>query len=175
VRIGAGVTPIATKRLRLRPFTLDDAPFVLGLLNEPSFLEHIGDKGARDLDGARKYLTEGPLAMYAEHGFGLLMVEARASGAPIGMCGLLRRPTLDAPDLGYALMPAFRGQGYAFEACRAVLAWGSAARGFDRILAIVTPGNAASIALLHKLRFRDAGRREMSPGEEVLVFDWRAA
>lgn len=168
------MVPPETARLRLRPLTLDDAPYVLGLLNEPSFIQHIGDKGARDLDGARKYLAEGPLAMYAEHGLGLWLVEERASGAPIGMCGLLQRPTLPEPDLGYAFTPAYWGRGYALEACRATLAWGRETKGLARILAIVSPGNAASIAVLRKLGMVEEGRREMRPGDEVLVFAWAA-
>jgi ribosomal-protein-alanine N-acetyltransferase len=165
------MTPPETARLRLRPLTLDDAPYILGLLNEPSFLQHIGDKGARDLDGARRYLSEGPLAMYAAHGLGLWLVEERSSGSPIGMCGLLQRPTLPEPDLGYAFTPAFWGQGYALEACRATLAWGRELRGFDRILAIVSPANAASIAVLRKLGMVEEGRRRLTPeADEVLVF-----
>jgi len=168
------MVPPETLRLTLRPLTLDDAPFTLELLNQPSYLEHIGDKGARDLDGARKYLTDGPLAMYAEHGLGLWLVEEKASGAPIGMCGLLQRPTLPEPDLGYAFIPAFWGKGYALEACRATLDWGRATRGLSRVLAIVSPGNAASIKVLTKLGMVEEGRREHRPGDEVLMFAWSA-
>lgn len=166
---------LETPRLRLRPLALDDAPFILGLLNEPSFIEHIGDKGARDLDGARRYLAEGPLAMYATHGLGLLLVESRATGEPLGMCGLLQRPTLPDPDLGYAFKPAHWGQGYALEACRAALAWARAERGLGRVLAIVSPGNAASIKVLRRLGMVEEGRRALTPGaDEVLVFAWSA-
>lgn len=168
------MNPPETARLRLRPLTLDDAPFVLGLLNEPSFLEHIGDKGARDLDGARRYLAEGPLAMYAAHGLGLWLVEEKKSGAPIGLCGLLQRPTLPEPDLGYAFKPASWGQGYALEACRATLAWGREAKGLTRILAIVSPGNAASIRVLEKLGMVDEGLRELTAGDPVRVFAYAA-
>lgn len=166
---------LETARLRLRPLTLDDAAFTLGLLTQPSYLEHIGDKGARDLDGARKYLREGPLAMYAEHGLGLWLVEEKSSGAPIGMCGLLQRPTLPDPDLGYAFLPEHWGRGYALEACRATLAWGRDARGLARIIAIVSPGNAASIAVLKKLGMVEEGLRELTAGDPVLLFGWRAA
>lgn len=166
------MTPPETARLRLRPLTLDDAPFILGLLNEPSFLEQIGDKGARDLDGARRYLAEGPLAMYAAHGLGLWLVETKAEGAPLGMCGLLQRPTLPAPDLGYAFVPAAWGRGYATEACRATLDWGREAKGLSRILAIVKPGNQASIAVLARIGMALVDRRELAPGDEVLVYAW---
>lgn len=161
--------PPTTARLRLRPIVLEDAPFILGLLNEPSFLEHIGDKGARDVEGARRYLTDGPLAMYATHGLGLWLV-ALQDGTPIGMCGMLQRPTLADPDLGFAFVPRYWGQGYAFEACQATLDWAREVRGFERVIAIVSPGNAASISLLQKLGLRPEGRITMTPGDEVLLY-----
>ncbi|MBS1785279.1 MAG: GNAT family N-acetyltransferase [Acidobacteria bacterium] len=156
-----------TPRLHLRPFQLDDAAFVLRLLNEPSFIENIGDKGVRTLDDARRYLTTGPMASYAAHGHGLLAVERTSDGAPIGMCGLLKRDTLEHPDLGYAFFPEAWGQGYALEAARAVLQ--NAKR--DRVLAIVSPGNAASIRLLEKLGFTFEGLKGLYPDEpEVAVY-----
>lgn len=164
-----------TARLRLRPLAPADAPWVLELLNDPAFLANIGDKNARDLAGARHYLDSGPLAMYAAHGVGLLAVEARASGAPLGICGLIHRPTLEHLDLGYALFPAARGQGIAREACAAVLAWGwRAARRdgapIDRVLAIVKAENAASIAVLDALGFVSDGFHELTPGDPVRVY-----
>lgn len=158
-----------TARLRLRPLTLDDAPFILGLLNQPSFLQHIGDKGVRDLDGARQYLRDGPLAMYAQHGLGMLRL-GLTDGTPIGIAGFMRREALPDPDLGYALDPSYWGAGYAHEACVALLEWGRTVRGFRRVLAIVSPGNSASLRLLAKLGMRDEGRIEVTPGDEVLLY-----
>ena len=166
---------LATARLDLRPFTMADAPFVLGLLNEPSFHRWIGDKGVRDLDGARAYLQGGPLASYARHGHGLLAVMHRDSGEPLGMCGLLKRDHLEVPDLGYAFLPGAWGRGFALEAARAVVAHGAHELGLTRVLAIVTPGNAPSIRLLERLDFRSEGLRRL-PGEEeaVACFAWTA-
>lgn len=156
-----------TARLRLRPFCLDDAPFVVRLLNEPSFIEHIGDKGVRTLDDARRYLETGPMASYATHGHGLLVVERISDGAPIGMCGLLKRDILEYPDLGYAFFPEAWGQGYAHEAARAVLEDAKKAR----VLAIVSPGNASSIRLLEKLGFTYEGLKGLYPEEpEVAMY-----
>ncbi len=144
--------PLLTARLSLRPLTLDDAPFILALLNEPSFLEHIGDKGAHDLEGARVYLASGPLDSYARHGLGLLHVGLREGDTSIGICGLLRRPgVLEDPDVGLAFLPAYWGGGYALEAAEAVMAWGHETLGLRRILAITSPQNARSIRLLEKL------------------------
>lgn len=160
---------IETYRLHLRPFTLDDAPFILSLLNEPSFLQHIGDKGVRDLEGAKGYLTNGPMASYARHGHGLMAVVLKETGEPIGMCGLLKRDNLDHPDLGYAFVPEFWSKGYALEAARAVLEEAK----FGRVLAIVSQGNAASIRLLEKLGFTFEKLAAVYPDEpEVAVYAW---
>jgi [ribosomal protein S5]-alanine N-acetyltransferase len=142
---------LKTARLILRPLEAADAPFTLALLNDPEYLRFIGDKGARDLDAARRYIEQGPQRMYAEHGMGLLAVELQDSGTPIGMCGLIRRPVLADVDLGFALLAPYRSRGYALEASRAVLEHGRQALGLRRVVAIVVPHNRDSIELLRRL------------------------
>lgn len=164
------MTPLLTDRLAIRPFTLEDAPFILRLLNEPSFIEYIAHKGVRTLDQARDYLRQGPMASDAAHGHALWMVQRREDGLPMGMCGLIKRDTLPDLDLGYAFLPEFWGQGHAREAAAACLAWGRKEKGLERVLAIVSPGNAASIRLLEALAFRPDGRMELAPGDEVVVY-----
>jgi len=159
---------IETPRLRIRRLRDDDAPFILELLNTPGFLQHIGDRQVRDLDGALRYLQQGPYASHARHGHGLDGVELKASGALIGMCGLLRRETLDAPDIGYAFLPEYEGRGYASEAAAAVLRHGREALGIARIVAIVSPGNAASMRVLEKLGLRRDGSVTL-PGQAPAV------
>lgn len=143
---------LQTARLVLRDFTLADAAFILALLNEPAFQQFVGDKGVRDLAGAEKYLRDGPLASYARHGFGLWCV-TRKDGTPIGSCGLLQRDFLEHPDLGYALLAAHTGRGYAHEAAVAVLQHARLALKLGPLLAITAPENPASIRLLGKLGF----------------------
>src|SRR5437762_5626654 len=99
-----------------------DAPFMVVLLNDPAFLRYIGDKGVRAPEDAVRYIETGPLESYARFGFGLYLVEAKETGEPMGMCGLLKRDVLDHPDLGFAFLPAFRRQGVALESARAALA-----------------------------------------------------
>lgn len=154
-----------TARLRLRPLTADDAPFLVALLNEPSFLQYIGDRHVRTLEDARGYVERGPQASYARYGHGLLLVLRREDDAPIGMCGLLKRDHLDDADLGYAFLPAAWGRGYASEAAAAVLAHGAAAFGLRRVAAIVQPGNAASLKVLARLGFVFHSTVRM-PGED---------
>lgn len=159
---------LETPRLRLRPLDAEDAPFVLELLNEPGWRAHIGDRGVRTLEDARRYIAEGPSAMLARHGVGLLAVTLREDGTPVGICGLLRRESLPDPDLGYALLARHTGRGYAREAGAAVLDWGGRTLGIRKVLAITSQGNAASVAVLEALGFRAAGTRRM-PGEDADV------
>ena len=142
---------LETARLYLRRLTVDDAPFILELLNDPDWLKFIGDKGVRTLDAARDYLRNGPIAMYERHGFGLYLVEMKAGHIPIGMCGLIKRDSLVDVDVGFAFLPSYRARGYAHESTSAVLAHGKRDFGLKRIVAIASPGNAKSIALLEKL------------------------
>jgi [ribosomal protein S5]-alanine N-acetyltransferase len=158
-----------TARLLLRRLVHADDAFVLRLLSEPSFLRHIGDRGVRTLDGARSYLDDGPLASYREHGFGLFLVALRETpSTAIGLCGLLRREGLAEPDLGFALLPEYTGHGYAVEAGRAVVAL-ARDQALQRLLAIVSPDNAASMAVLRRLGFQDAGMVRLTPDAAPLV------
>jgi ribosomal-protein-alanine N-acetyltransferase len=155
---------LVTERLTLRPFALEDAPFILRLLNELSFIENIADKGVRTLAQAEDYLQAGPLHSYEVHGHGLCRVGLRGSDTPVGMCGLLKRDTLADVDLGYAFLPEFTGRGLALEAARATVGWAAQALGRRKLLAIVAPTNTRSIALLRKLGFASEGTVVM-PGD----------
>jgi RimJ/RimL family protein N-acetyltransferase len=146
---------LETERLNLRRFDVDsDAPFILTLLNEPSFLRYIGDKKVRNLDDARQYLLNGPIGSYAKNGFGLYLIELKDSQTAIGMCGLLKRDELPEPDIGFAFLPDFWNKGYAFEAADAVMKYARETLNLGRILAIVNPDNYASMKLLERLGLR---------------------
>lgn len=160
---------IDTPRLRLLELEDGDAPFVVELLNSEGFLRHIGDRGVRTTEGALRYIAEGPRASYAAHGFGLWKAQRKSDGVLVGMSGLLQRDYLPQPDLGYAFLPQFQGQGYASEAGAAVLQHGFTARGMDRILAIVSPDNAGSARVLEKLGMADEGLRDVD-GKTLRVY-----
>ena len=162
---------LQTERLTLRKLTPGDAPFILELLNDPSFLRYIGDKGVRTRDDAIGYITAGPIASYERHGFGLFLVELKQTGEPIGICGLLKRDWLDSADVGFAFLPRFWSQGYAQESASAVLEFGRDICRLRRILAITSPDNAASIALLTKIGFTfDRVARWPDERSEIKVF-----
>jgi [ribosomal protein S5]-alanine N-acetyltransferase len=155
---------LETSRLFLLQFRTSDAAFILRLLNEPSFIENIADRGVRTLDQAERYLLDGPIESYRRHGHGLWVVALKDNLQPIGMCGLLKRDQLPDVDLGYAFLPEFWSKGYALESARAVLDW-AARRGIERVVAIVSPRNTASIRVLEKLGFVFERMATLSPGE----------
>ena len=168
---GFFMTNLETQRLLLRRLHVDDAPFILTLLNEPSFIRYIGDKSVRDLEGARQYILNGPVASYDRHGFGLNLVELKESHTPIGICGLLKRDELPHPDIGFALIPDFWNKGFAFEAATAVLQDARYRLNPERILAITSLDNEASISLLQRLGFSfEKTTRLSADGEEVRLF-----
>jgi [ribosomal protein S5]-alanine N-acetyltransferase len=156
---------LETDRLTLRRLEFDDAPFLVGLLNQPSFLANIGDRGVRNVDDAHRYLREGPMAMYAKFGFGLWHVARRADGAAIGLCGLLRRDILPDVDLGYAYLPDYWGQGYAFEAAQATLRHAAKKFGLGRVIGVVSEGNHRSIRILERLGMSFERMVSMRPNE----------
>jgi RimJ/RimL family protein N-acetyltransferase len=162
---------LETPRLVLREFGLDDAQFVLELLNEPAFLRFIGDKGVRTLDDARDYLLKGPIESYRRFGFGLYLASLRADDTPIGMCGLVKREGLADVDVGFALRSSFWSRGYAVEAAAAVLDYGRRALNLGRIVAIANPDNRASIAVLERIGLKfERMVRLSSDAKELKLF-----
>lgn len=168
---------IETARLRLRRFGEQEAEepgFILQLLNEPLFVRHIGDRGVRSIEAASAYIAMGPVASYARHGLGLLRLELCETGESIGVCGLVKREGLEHPDLGYALLPAYRGQGFAAEAAAAVLAHARDVLELQCVLAITGPDNLASITLLSRLGFSCEGTTRLDPdGPDLKLYAWR--
>ncbi len=157
-----------TDRVVVAPLTLADDAFIVALLTDPDWLRYIGDRGVRTTDDARRYLETGPMASYAAHGFGLFRVARRDTGVPIGICGLLRRETLPDVDIGFAFLPAHRGQGFAVETARATLRYARETLGLDRIVAIVSPENAASIRVLETLGMRQEGMVQLSDDRDAV-------
>lgn len=145
---------IETKQLVLREFSAADGEFILGLLNSPGWLKFIGNRDIETVEEAQLYLLTGPVSSYEKQGFGLYLVIRKADGAPLGMCGLIRREGLNHVDLGFAFMPEYMGKGYAFEAALATMKFASETLGMNQLDAITMPENSRAIALLEKLGFR---------------------
>lgn len=165
------MTLIEARRTILRDMTADDAPFILDLLNQPSFLRYIGDRQVRTVDDATQIIETRYRQSYREHGYGLYVVELRAASRPIGMCGFVRRAGLPCADMGFAFLPAFEGHGYACESALAALQFGRDTLGLRELLAIAQPDNLRSHRLLERLGFASPGALTL-PGETapVMVF-----
>lgn len=162
---------LETDRLILRRLSTDDAEFILELLNDPSWLRFIGDKGVRTVADARDYILKGPVEMYDRLGFGLYLTEVKEGQVPVGLCGLIKRDSLEDVDIGFAFLPSYRGKGYAFEAASAVMRYGENVLGLSRIVAITSVDNAPSAKLLEKLGFRfEKMVRLTSDNQEVRLF-----
>lgn len=162
---------IETDRLRLRRLIPEDAPFILRLLNDPSFIRHIGDKKVRTLDDAKAYIEKGPMASHGTWGFGLDCVELKRSKEPMGICGLLKRPELNEVDLGYAFLPQFRSKGYAMEAAAAAASNAAVNLNLKSIAAVVSPGNRPSITLLENIGFKFIEQVRLDPARpEILLY-----
>ena len=152
---------IETRRLSIREMTEADAGFYLAMLSDPDFKTHIADRGVRTEDQAVAHMHDRVFASYDAHGFGMWLVSRSSDSAPIGMAGLVKRDFLENVDLGYAFLPEGRGAGYATEAAAGVIDYALREFGIDRLSAIVSPANSASMRVLERLGFDHVGRVRM--------------
>lgn len=157
-----------TARLSIRRITLDDAAFLLQLLNEPSWIANIGDRGVRTLDDAAQYIEARILHSYRTAGFGMYLLVAKPQQQAIGVCGFFKREALPDVDIGFALLPAFCGAGYALEAATAVMRYGQQTLGFSAVLGITNQDNHRSGLLLEKLGFRYQRLVQLPPDNNTL-------
>lgn len=146
---------LETKRLILRELdSIGDAAFMLEVLNEPAFIRYVADRGVRTREAASAYIVEKILPSYAQNGFGFYVMELKASSVPVGICGLVKRETLDDVDIGFSTAAQYWGNGYAYEAASALMAHGRKVHGLTRIVGITAPDNEPSGNLLQKLGLR---------------------
>lgn len=159
---------LETERLVLREITVDDSAFMLDLLNQPKYLQYIGDKGVRTVAEAAAFIQDLVRKSYRDNGYGHYIVQLKDDPAPMGTCGYVRRESLPDPDIGFAFLPQFEKKGYAFESADAVLKYGREVLGFTRVLAITTQDNERSGRLLEKLGFTFKRLIKPAPDEEEL-------
>jgi RimJ/RimL family protein N-acetyltransferase len=165
------INTLETERLSLRHLSIDDAPFVLELLNEPSFIQNIGDRKVRTILDAESYILKGPVASYEKNGFGLDLVVLKETGESIGICGLIKRDSLEDVDIGYAFLPRFWSRGYAVESALAVLRYGQQVMSLKRIVAITLPENQGSIRVLERIGLKFEKMVKLAGDEvELMLF-----
>jgi RimJ/RimL family protein N-acetyltransferase len=170
-RLGMGMKILETERLLLRRLTTKDADFMLKLMNEPGFIKYVADRGLRTTADAAEYISQKIIPSYARFGFGFYRVDLKESKTAIGICGLVKRGTLEEVDIGFSVLQRFCGKGYAYEAAAAVMQYGRNVLGLPRIVGVTAPDNRASIHLLKKLGLK-LQRRIHLPGygPESLLF-----
>lgn len=161
---------LETERLVLQELSIDDAEFILTLLNTPAWLEYIGDKNVRTIEDAVNYLENGPIKSYKENGFGLWLILLKNSSTPIGMCGLVKRESLDDIDIGFALLPEYSKLGYGYEIAQATVTYANQVLRIDKIVAITDSNNIPSIKLLNKLGLQFEKTLNLSENDTVLLF-----
>jgi RimJ/RimL family protein N-acetyltransferase len=167
---------LETKRLILREVSADDAEFMLDLLNQPSFIKYIGDRNVRTVDESKEFIETRYVTSYRDNSFGLYAVELKDSGTVIGICGFVKRDTLPEPDIGFAFLPQFCGQGFAVEAAAGSMKYGEETLGFTKVLAITTQDNESSGKLLLKIGFKFVESVKMPhDDEELKLFSWQKA
>ena len=162
---------IETERLLIRQLNIDDASFIFKLVNDPDCLKYIGDKGIHSVEDAKTYIKNGPMKSYKDFGFGLYLTLLKEENIPIGICGILKRDTLEHPDIGFAIMPEFRKKGYILEAGNAVLIHAKKDFGIKKVLAITQPDNKDSINTLKALKLKFEEMVHLSQdAQELMLF-----
>ncbi len=161
-----------TPRLRLERITEDDAALLLEIWNDPTFIHYVSDRGIRNIEQARAAIAEGPISSYEVYGYGPYRVERKSDSQAVGICGLFRRDFLEDPDLGYAMLPGYRGEGYASEAARQVLVIAAVVFGLGRVKALISPVNTASIHVIEKLGFCFERRCRIDDDDDTLLYNF---
>lgn len=156
-----------TQRLNIRKLRLSDAVFIYDLVNEPGWLKFIGDKGVNNLQAAETYILQ-ILDSYRKYGFGLYRVEKISSGEAVGICGLVKRDSLQDFDIGFALFEKFEGNGFAQESATAILQLAKDEFKLPRIAAICTRENYSSIRLIERLGFQFDSSVSIDPNGKPL-------
>ena len=141
---------LETERCRVREMTVADVDRLYEIYADDSitrFMENLFE----DRDEERRYAADYRRCVYEFYGYGIWIVEEKATGTVIGRAGL--EPGERGAELGYVIAKPWQGQGFAFEVCRAVLAFAEREIECKRIVSRVQPHNDASVALLKKLGF----------------------
>lgn len=148
---------LATKRLRLRWITPDDAPALYAVLSDPLVTQYWSGGPWTSIQQAHKSIADS-LAGYADGSALRFAIELAGQPGMIGYVSLHR--FVDASrrcEVGYALAQPYWNQRYAGEALRAVLEYGFSALDLNRIEADIDPANVASARLLERYGFHKEG------------------
>jgi [ribosomal protein S5]-alanine N-acetyltransferase len=156
-----------TERLRMREFIVSDYKFIFELLNGEDWKKYIGDRNINDYNDAESYISHKLRKGYKDYGFGMYAV-CLDDDTVVGMCGLVKRDTFDVPDIGFAFLPKYYGNGYAFESAKAILDLAIRDFSLKNLLAICVSSNERSIHLIKKLGLSFEKKIVLDPKEGEL-------
>lgn len=156
-----------TERTTIDQISTRDAPFMLALLNSPTWIRFIGDRNVHTVEEAQAHVVTRYLGLYQAPGYGYYAVRL-LDGRAIGICGFLQKPYLENVDFGFAMLPEFQRQGYGFEAAWAVLEFGARQCGLSVLDAVTVTDNVASTRLLEALHFTHVGEVRVPDTDERL-------
>ena len=160
---------LQTNRLLLEEITFEDAPFVIELLNNPTWLQYIGDRNVHTIPEAHSYIQRSYIHAYKKYGFGMYKMVLKDTQLPIGMCGLVKRNYLKHHDIGFALLPTYQRKGYTYEAASAVMNYANQTLQIHSIYAFTSRDNIASQNLLKKLGLQFEKYIKIPNDEEILM------
>jgi len=164
-----------TDRVIIRPTQLDDASFLLELMNTPKWIRFIGDRKVHSEEDAKKYMEERMFPQLERLGYSNNTVIRKSDHVKIGTCGLYDREGLDGVDIGFAFLPQYEGQGYAFESSNKLMELAQNIWNLRRIGAITLEDNKSSQRLLERLglRFQKVMKLE-EDAEELMYYLWES-
>lgn len=140
---------IETNRLVLKSLKLDDFSFIKNLVNTEGWIKFIGDRNIKTDDDAENYIKK----ILDNNAVKYWIVNLKDNNIPIGIITFIKRDYLEFHDLGFAFLPDFQKNGYAFEASTRVIQELISKQLYPIILATTIPENIKSIELLVKLGF----------------------
>jgi len=158
-----------TERLILNPTLEDDADFVLELFNTPKWLKNIGDRNVKTIEQAKEYINAKMMIQLERLGFANYTVIRKSDHTKLGICGLYDRDGLDGLDLGFAFLPEYERNGYAFESPNKLKQAAFDEFGINELVAITTHDNISSQKLLEKLGLIYSGTTRIPNDDEELL------
>ena len=158
-----------TKRLKIRPVTTEDAPFILELMNTPKWIKFIGDRNVKTVKEAEAYIKEKAFPQLKEHGYSNNVIIRKKDNIKLGTCGLYHREDRDDPDIGFAFLPAYEGKGFAFEAANQIMIIAKEDYGLKELSAYTLETNLGSRKLLERLGFSLKGIGNLPNNDEELL------
>ncbi len=145
---------IKTERLHLTLMSLEDAPFILELLNTKEWIDNIGQRNVHSISDAEKYIHKKMILHYEKNGYGNFLMTREEDGAKIGCVSLYNREDVEGVDIGFAMLPQYARKGYAYEGSMAIMNLAKGEFGLSSVCAFTSKDNIASQKLIERLGLR---------------------